>query len=66
MCITVTEKDLRELQICRAARIIEFRRACRLRARAPEAITLDKLTTLRSLIDDAEEEIAEFTQNFMS
>lgn len=66
MCITVTEKDLRELQICRAARIIEFRRAYRLRARAPEAITLDKLTALRSLIDDAEEEIAEFTQNFMS
>lgn len=31
MCITVTEKDLRELHIRRAARVIQFKRACRMK-----------------------------------
>lgn len=46
MCITVTEKDLRELHIRRAARVIQFKRACRLRARAPDISANTPLVTL--------------------
>ncbi len=65
MCITVTEKDLRELHIRRVARVIQFKRACRLRARAPDKMSLSTLSSLRNLIDEAEEQIAEFQQDYL-
>ncbi len=65
MCLTVTGKDLRELQICRAARIIEFKRACRIRAKTPENMSLSTLSSLRSLIDDIEDQLAEFQQEYI-
>ncbi|TQI77270.1 hypothetical protein FHU10_5331 [Serratia fonticola] len=65
MCLTITGKDLRELQIRRAARITEFKRACRIRAKAPETMPLSKLSSLRNLIDEAEEQIAEFQQEYL-
>lgn len=65
MCITITGKDLRELQICLAARTVEFKRACRIRAKHPDKISLNKLSSLRNLIDEAEERLAEFQQEFL-
>ncbi|WP_337049843.1 hypothetical protein [Serratia fonticola] len=65
MCITVTEKDLRELHIRRAARVIQFKRACRVRAKTPDKMSLSTLTSLRNLIDEADERIAEFQQDYL-
>lgn len=65
MCITVTEKDLRELHIRRAARVIQFKRACRIRAKTPEKMPLSTLTSLRNLIDEADERIAAFQQDYL-
>ncbi|MBP1000308.1 MULTISPECIES: hypothetical protein [Serratia] len=65
MCITVTEKDLRELHIRRAARVIQFKRACRIRAKTPDKMPLSTLTSLRNLIDEADERIAAFQQDYL-
>jgi len=65
MCITVTEKDLRELHIRRAARVIQFKRACRVRAKTPDKMPLSTLTSLRNLIDEADERIAAFQQDYL-
>ncbi|ALX97398.1 MULTISPECIES: hypothetical protein [Serratia] len=65
MCITVTEKDLRELHIRRAARVIQFKRACRIRAKTPDKMPLSTLTSLRNLIHEADERIAEFQQDYL-
>lgn len=65
MCITVTEKDLRELHIRRAARVIQFKRACRIRAKTPDKMPLSALTSLRNLIDEADERIAAFQQDYL-
>lgn len=65
MCITVTEKDLRELHIRRAARVIQFKRACRIRAKTPDKMPLSTLTSLRNLIDEADERIATFQQDYL-
>lgn len=65
MCITVTEKDLRELHICRAARIIQFKRACMLRSKNPDKMPLSTLFSLHNLIDEAEEQITEFQENYL-
>ncbi|QXN65091.1 hypothetical protein [Serratia fonticola] len=65
MCITVTEKDLRELHVRRAARVIQFKRACRIRAKTPDKMPLSTLTSLRNLIDEADERIAAFQQDYL-
>lgn len=65
MSLTVTGKDLRELQICRAARVYDFKRACRIRAKHPNTMSLSTLSTLRNLIDEVEKQIAEFQQNYL-
>ncbi|AXF78987.1 hypothetical protein LU604_26150 (plasmid) [Erwinia tracheiphila] len=65
MCITVTEKDLRKLHIRLAARVIQFKRACRIRARTPDKMPLSTLSSLRNLIDETEEQIAEFQQDYL-
>lgn len=65
MSITITEKDLRELYIQRAARIIQFKRACRNRAKNPEKVTLNDLSTLRYLILEAEDNIVTFEKDHL-
>ncbi|CNI31325.1 MULTISPECIES: hypothetical protein [Yersinia] len=65
MSITITEKDLRELYIQRAARVIQFKRACRLRAKNPEKITLNDLSALRYLIVEAEDNIVTFEKEHL-
>lgn len=65
MSITVTEKDLRELYIQRAARVVQFKRACRLRVKKPEKITLNELSALRYLIVEAEDNISTFEKEHL-
>ena len=65
MNLSITEKDLRELLIFRAARINDFKRACRIRAKYPNQMPLSRLSSLRSLIDEVEEKITEFQQNYL-
>lgn len=65
MTLTVTDRDLRELHIRRAAAVVAFKRACRVRAKAPEKMPLSHLTALRFEIDDAEEDIRAFRQDHL-
>lgn len=65
MSLTLTDRDLRELLIRHAAAVVKFKRACLIHAKAPEKMAFSDLTTLRTLIDDAEEEIQAFKQNYL-
>lgn len=65
MSLTVTDRDLRELNIRRAAAVVAFKRACRIRAKAPEKMPLSSLTALRTEIDNAEEDIQAFRQDHL-
>lgn len=65
MTLTITDRDLRELQIRRAAAIAAFKRACRIRARTPEKMAFSDLTALRTQIDEAEEDIQAFRQDHL-
>lgn len=64
MKLTITDRDLRELLIRRAALVIQLKCACQLRAKKPNKISLNTLYLLRNLIDEAEEKILEFQQNY--
>lgn len=65
MSLTVTDRDLRELHIRRAAAVVAFNRACRVRVKAPDKMPFSNLTALRTEIDDAEEDIQTFQQDHL-
>jgi hypothetical protein len=65
MSLTVTDRDLRELHIRRAAAVVAFKRACRVRAKAPDKMPFSNLTALRTEIDDAKEDIQTFQQDHL-
>lgn len=65
MSLTVTDRDLRELHIRRAAAVVAFKRACRVRAKTPDKMPFSNLTALRTEIDDAEEDIQTFQQDHL-
>ncbi|HDO7154521.1 TPA: hypothetical protein P3R71_003746 [Klebsiella pneumoniae] len=65
MNLTITDRDLRELHIRRAAAVVAFKRACRVRARTPDKMPLSNLTALRTEIDNAEEDIQVFRQDHL-
>ncbi len=58
-------KELRELQIGRAALIVRFKRACRIRSKSPDKVSLSELSLLRNHIDETEAKIIEFQQYYL-